>query len=1294
MKSRESHFSYGAPFRFALLSVFALLASLLLAGQAPAATVTDRPLLFSIDGSDSSPGSILAVNHIAVDNLSGDVYVAEQKRDDNENPHSQTVICKFNPDGTAADFTATGTSCITGSPGHPFAFIGAVAVDNSGGPTQGRIYVSSRSPNSVQAFTPSGDPIWPSPIVPALELSDIAVDSAGHPWTVAIDNSKSGISRVTEYANTGSPPAPIGLFETGQAYAIDLDTDGNVYVSVHGVDVEKFVGGISDSVLDLNSASDLYVDQSSANGHIFTLHSESFNEYEASGALVGTFGGNGAIDSSEGIESGEGIAYDKGLDRVYVGDRGQHVVRVLGPPATGTVPDATLEAPDEVGVGKATFHGTVNPQGVANAYYFEWATDPQKRWRNVERSPEQSLPEDSSPHAVSFTSLNLRGNSNYQVRLVAINAANGLRSASNVDEFKTAAQTHLPEVTIDPVAAGPTAPCTTGITAQSACVSGAINPWEETTSWRVQRSTDPECKTGFADEPVQTLLAEGRVTPVPVHVNLEGLLPAQHYCVRISATNSLGTVVSSVEQFTTKAIPPSEASTAFTAPRAETTARINARVNPEGEAPLTYRFEWSKDGGVTWIALPERISTLAAREQVVVAAELTGLQPGITYQYRLALAKNDAGQAVIPGEAKSFTTRTAAEVTLPLNTFGAPRRGLELVSNPDKGNQNFFASGPGLRTSPIAANGEKVYWQVAGGAPGAPNGTQATFLAERSPQGWRSHSVPPQAQEQLGGGEFAYVFLAATPDFEATIFSAGMSSATASPPPPDLLRIRDSGMQEPLKKYSYQPQNKIYEDTLDLSDDGKHVLFLDGTTGQLEDIGKPGEPEVVSLMPGGSPSSCGMNIEQGRSFVGGPQHRPGYHWIATTNASRVYFRAPADGQCSGPYGLYVRNREAAQTSLIDAGAAGHEPQMIRATPDGHHAYFVTDSKLDPADDNESGDIYRWDEETGQSSCLTCVADPEIASEASQVLVSDDFSHIYFTSKRRLVSGQGTPGDTSIYVLSGGTIRFVADVGVLGGPVTSELSTDGNVLLFRARAKPSLTADSIAPKCLEPSPSGDEVVGECNELYRYDDRDGSTECLSCRQDGLTTHSFGTPTGNIDTDFRLSGDGSTVAFATQEGLVRLDVNRNTDIYEWRNGSVGLLTDGVSTFQTNLAAPEVLGVDGDGSDILFGLVPPAGTLTGFEQDQLLNLYDARIGGGFVPPSPPEHCTEDSCQGPLQAPPASQQPASGSFSGKGNARPGSPASRCGKNRVRRKGRCVKRHRSKHRRHGRTTNTNQGRAK
>jgi hypothetical protein len=551
--------------------------------------------------------------------------------------------------------------------------------------------------------------------------------------------------------------------------------------------------------------------------------------------------------------------------------------------------------------------------------------------------------------------------------------------------------------------------------------------------------------------------------------------------------------------------------------------------------------------------------------------------------------------------------------------------------------------------------------------------------------------VPPAAQ-QFGEANLPYKAENATPDLGTFVFNAGNPS-TALAHGKTLIRLDREQQQEVLASYGHEVDGGRSE----ITDDGAHVLVVNPDTKQLEDIGNPQEaPTTISLIPppgsplgipqpSGSPSACDL-ATTGESFAGksasheaaGNDWNPGYRMVAARDASRVYFEARSDDICTGPYGLYERNREADTTTLIDPGTPSRSVEFIRATPDARSAYFATFSQLDSADQNTGADVYRWDEEAapGQRyTCLTCVVpNADIAffnNGLKPIMVSDDFSHIYFQSRSQLVPGQGEAGSLNTYALSGGEIRFIASegVGVLGTSSRSSpealLSADGNVLVFRSTGEGAegLTADSLPAQC-----SAFGELKPCQELYRYDDRDGSLECISCRHEGETT-STATP----EFRFAMSADGSTVAFMTSEPLVARDVNQGLDAYEWRNGTVHLISDGVRSFQVSFSRPEVSGVDADGKNIFFAIVAPG--LTGFEQDGLRNLYDAKIDGGFLPPSPPTHCTEDSCQGPLQNAPAPGAPASGSESAGNVVESGNRRRPCAGKRGKAKRRCIKRH-------------------
>jgi hypothetical protein len=1431
--------------------------------SASAGTVTnERPLLFTFDGADTSPGRFVAPDGIAVDNASGAVYVGD-------NGMGGHALCKFSPDGGAENFVATGIACVfgvsaegapCGSPPtestpceSPFGSILRVAVDNSGCEDaecegeQGRLYVSQLGDTLLYAFAPSGELLWTlKPGLPGFTIIDVAVDVVGRPWltpSFALP-SKGPI----EYDNTGTPPTPTGCtVATGSTSAIDVDASGNVYVGRSG-GIRKYTPlehqnesgcTFAESTFD-STATDVYVDQSSATGHVFTTvpdrnelqkitvsatagqfrlkfsgestsdiafdapakeseevaggpqsveaalksiasigpdgvtvfplapdssgrryfvsfegplaatdveelscedgteplsggsgcaitmlstggHGD-FQEYDSSDTPLGTYG-------TDYIDHGRSVAYNPALDRVYVAlrDETRPVVAAFGPAASGTVPDATVNPPTEVKASCAHFSGTVNPQGVTSKWRFEWRV-PGQSWAAGGFPPkggfgaeEGPLPVDSTPHEVEYDTCALSGNTIFQVRLVGINregnAEDGLRSFSEVKEFTT------------PIPKPPVIEeCSiSAITTGSAHLACQIDPEEDTTKWRVETQQSCEGAWTIAEPLPEAVPFEGTLGPVPVSYDLTGLLPAERYCVRVWAKNgnpeatttTAEDFVNKEDYFETEAVPPTEAETSFAAPRLDTSARLNARINPQG-APLTYRFEYRTDGGGSWQELKDETDASEAREQIVVGQELTGLTPNTPYSYRLATASNAAGpeeDVTLPGETRSFTTRTSTELTLP-----APR-GYELVNNPDKGNQNVVPNVLGGVLASITQDGEKALWKVTSGSPGGNTATGDTFLAQRTPSGWKSETLIPPPAQQLGGGSWGYLAGTATPDFSKFVFVTGPVDVFLKPEV--FVRLDTAQHEEALTSPA------VLVHTGEMSDDGAHVVLFSPAKGQLnkgqlKDVGTPGKPMLLSIMPDGTESECfelENTFEDGNRGTG-VSYRRGYRRIATADASRAYFEVQANlatkgGKCEGPFGLYQRNREAnngkGHTTLIDPGAAGQEVEMIRATPDGRSVYFTTHSSCrkwvqgqahapfacetpEPADIKADADIYRWEEASGESSCLTCEAHNE-AGEAiedaavragSAVMVSDDFSHVYFESERQLVPGQGKAGEGNLYTLSGGVIRFVADLdsSAVQGELSADfglarLSADGNMLVFSTVETnvPSrtLTADAVA-------------ADATTQLYRYDDRDRSIECVSCLRGGNTTHNFGGregPNRGLAGDFGVSSDGSTIIFPTAEPLVPRDVNKGFDVYEWRNGVQRLISDGVSDFGDDpISSPHVAGVDADGSDIFFTVVAPG--LTGYEQDGLANLYDARIGGGFLPPSPPIHCTQDSCQGPLLPAPALEQPASQNES-RGNVREGRP---CPKGKHRRHGRCVKPPHKRSRHHKRASHGKRGRAK
>jgi hypothetical protein len=139
-----------------------------------------------------------------------------------------------------------------------------------------------------------------------------------------------------------------------------------------------------------------------------------------------------------------------------------------------------------------------------------------------------------------------------------------------------------------------------------------------------------------------------------------------------------------------------------------------------------------------------------------------------------------------------------------------------------------------------------------------------------------------------------------------------------------------------------------------------------------------------------------------------------------------------------------------------------------------------------------------------------------------------------------------------------------------------------------------------------------------------------------------------------------------------------------FESNGGCLYLISSGESPFESEFweASP-------DGRDVFFttesSLLP--------QDPGLVDLYDARAGGGFPQPNPKAACEGEACQSP-SPPPAFGTPASSAFAGPGDPPP-KGRKRCpkGKRKVRRHGkvRCVKKGQKKHQR-GANNNRRAGR--
>jgi hypothetical protein len=292
----------------------------------------------------------------------------------------------------------------------------------------------------------------------------------------------------------------------------------------------------------------------------------------------------------------------------------------------------------------------------------------------------------------------------------------------------------------------------------------------------------------------------------------------------------------------------------------------------------------------------------------------------------------------------------------------------------------------------------------------------------------------------------------------------------------------------------------------------------------------------------------------------------------------------------------------------------------------------------------------------------------------------DNLYLYDTEEERVAFvAQLCSGEEESGSLTGITACIGDDRDLWRGPESpSYITPDGRFLAFTTHAR-------LAP----------DDTNEAADVYRYDAQTGALARVSVGHQGEDQNGNGGsqpaeldprragafPEINASLDSRsVSDDGNTIVFGTARPLQGTDLSGKVEAYEWHDGQVTLLSGGRSAHDLGGDRAHLyklaLSLSPSGRDIVFA------TEQGFlpaDTDGILDIYDARVDGGFPPqPPPPAECEgAESCHGPgtHESPP--QNEGSSTFIGPPNSL------YCHKGFVKRSGRCVRvRKHQKHRKH------------
>jgi hypothetical protein len=921
---------------------------------------------------------------------------------------------------------------------------------------------------------------------------------------------------------------------------------------------------------------------------------------------------------------------------------------LLGLTAVALVSSASAAAPTLV-MGTATnpTYTTVDVTGELNAggeeadWNFQVSPDGGATWQETNVGGQSFGTE---PEEVGGTIENLRTGTAYKVRLWTIRFVNGPEefTSANTAEFTTEtlpAQT----VTIDPVSAP---------TATSASFAGHIEP-----NAPAGEPSVSEVNWHFHCEPVSCPGAEAPGPPVPagasveqVHAESTHLEPNTEYHVGlITENNGHIEVTAGPTTFTTEASEPIAETVPAFAVDGGTEAIIGARINPRN-SPTTYWIEYGPTSDYGTAIPPSKDATAGSGgESQVLTQRITGLSPSTEYHFR-AFAKNASGE--VHGEDLNFETAPSGpeppqscpnqELREENNSTALPEcRAYEQVSPTDKNGfpVALFADN-GIPHYVASTDGSAITWEAAGAYGDAKSSNAINvFLARRGSAGWITHGVnPPQI---------------ASPTLRLTGFFRWFSSDLnfgVLLNPPDVTLAPDDN---PESENTY---------LTDLRDDTYRTLAPGGSGLVAEGILASG---IAIGLESGSGSSAAVHrilFEDYRPLTpDAPQQDvPGirviglYEW----HDGHVEYVATGTEGFPVPYGATIDDfiehdgeRLAVYTEVTtgprgvgeiflrrDGGAPIRITASQRATPeppsggiyggmsaDGSQIYFTSLDALteDAPPGNSTPQLYRYDAATSRLSDLTAsaIGHDEVIGIAG---VSPDGSDVYFVGYGQFRPGEneGDGQNQSLFVWHDGKISFVGPtVGVDSGKGgrTFRLSQDGSKISFVSQGR--MTAYDNAGQ---------------SEVYVYDAAAEHLTCVSCDPDGSSPTAPSTfPVPPVEANASEANfqpgvhDDGSIVFDSDEALVPGDVNGVADVYRWKDGRVQLISTGTSSAPSHYASSSATG-----EDIFFttrSRLAPADT------DEIPDIYDARVDGGFPGPSGGSRCeSPDTCHGPEGTAPA----------------------------------------------------------
>jgi phosphodiesterase/alkaline phosphatase D-like protein len=924
-----------------------------------------------------------------------------------------------------------------------------------------------------------------------------------------------------------------------------------------------------------------------------------------------------------------------------------------GPPVhfstLGAPPVIDKEGTSAVSSTGATLDAAINPDNQMTSYRFEYADNATLTGATVLPGASTLTAEFGDQTASVSTSAPLAAGTTYYYRVIAENGT-APASIGAVASFTTTPVPHT-----DPA---------TDVGAVTATVDGHFTLSPTSVEAQFLYKAGSECTGGFVAGSKAYAAGTSEAT---LTATLTGLRPGTKYTVCLTTQDYLpgqaGVVIEQGLPVSFETLP-----AAVEGESVSTVSDTNATLGAElvsGGSEASYHFEYDTTPYTTPAAsgtdVPVPDATVPASDQDASVSEvLRGLEPGVTYYYRLVGKTSEAG--TFTGPDQSFTTESYASATLP------DGRAYELVSPA----ANQYGAEPAeinqKGISQAAENGDAIaYGSRLPSEQNPPsNSTRSTeLLSTRGPSGWTTRDLGAPIREYGGPNDALGEVEVFSPDLSKWIVRPGHFNAGQS----EVIRELSSEAPEGIEQLPFLVSSSGFEPLVTQAESGPMPggrVELEAMTNDLSHVvvglseNAGGHLSPLSLYESSAGTLKQVNVlPDGQAVYGSVGNSERYEYVPFTNNARhaisedgshVIWSTLADE-------IFDRSTVAEETTVVGQGT------YLTASSDGSTVLYVEGtSQYAP------GDLHAYD--------LTSQSNVDLTPNGlvdGMLGASADASTFYFVAESVLAPG-ATAGQPNAYWIhregsSWTKPRFIATLqasdsrdwapDLSGGrsnqrlyEQTAEASTNGQYLAFMSQAQ--LTDY--------------DNFGE-NEVYVFDTASNQVVCPSCTPTGARPEGESSiPSwilygGEEQTSYQphfLSNQGR-LFFDSDNALVPQDTNAKQDVYEYEPAGVGSCREAPGCVAlisggTGAAGSSFLDASTSGEDAFFitgeQLVPS-------DQDETKDVYDAHVCTSAAPctvsPASPVPCTSsDACKpSPSPQPAVFGPPPSATFSGAGNLAP-----------------------------------------